>query len=125
MREIKFRAWNSYNKKMTFDGAIGFNGQEVTAGTDGCGDDECCGSYGVLDYSDWDKYTTVMQYTGLKDKNGKEIFEGDIVNVPYNGMGNRVVRFEAGKFSVCDFKISELIVIGNIYEDLELLKDTK
>ena len=76
----------------------------------------------------------IMQSTGLKDKNGVEIFEGDVltsnvqpckmVNPIKDGYG--VVRFENGMFklgaiSLVTF-ISKMEVIGNIYENPELLE---
>jgi len=76
----------------------------------------------------------LMQSTGLKDKNGVEIFEGDVltsnvqpckmVNPIKDGYG--VVRFENGMFklgaiSLVTF-ISKMEVIGNIYENPELLE---
>lgn len=88
--------------------------------------------------------TEVMQYTGLKDKNGKEIYEGDILSYKsahpkHDGkVFNNVVEFAIGQ-SLCGwrmrnkscivkatpykFVISE--IIGNIYENPELLETKK
>ncbi|MCK5605330.1 hypothetical protein KAR91_25785 [Candidatus Pacearchaeota archaeon] len=84
-----------------------------------------------------DNDATIMQFTGLKDKNGKEIYEGDTI-----GFGHFLyrVKFKNGAFIVCDLKynnpsilLSEMIrkrniaktgieVVGNIHENPELLK---
>lgn len=76
-----------------------------------------------------------LQYTGLKDKSGKEIYEGDIVRedlentgrdnerrykIVWSGMGLTFENWEGEYITSDDFEQSE--VIGNIYENPELLK---
>lgn len=78
----------------------------------------------------------LMQYTGLKDKNGKEIYEGDIVKLIADSCrGDKFkpfiagyVSFRSGSFYITDNAVSRfrwedyiVEVIGNIYENPELL----
>lgn len=109
MREIKFRAWNSNTNSMVND----------------IFKDPSCPAEHFLDK----KYGFIpMQFTGLHDKNGKEIYEGDILR-RLNGRID-VVEFESGCFVVrhpngdCDFiaQVNNYEVIGNIYENPELLE---
>lgn len=65
---------------------------------------------------------TVGQFTGLTDKNGKKIFEGDIV---YNGVFKAQIELINGHFSPFGsdtFFADECEVIGNIYDNPELLE---
>lgn len=74
---------------------------------------------------------TVGEYTGLKDKNGERIFEGDIVTMPRYGSGKHksVVYFKNGKFAVngSNYNFKDICprnmeVIGNIHDNPELLE---
>ena len=114
MREIKFRAWDSVQQKMWFDMLIDFNGN-------------------VLDANENRNYRmTLMQYTGLKDKNNKEIYEGDIVKFVEDTLNEiykaSPVIYDEDRFTFLGRYSNDCImhdwheieVIGNIYENPEL-----
>ena len=128
MREIKFRAWDSEDKKMIYN----FPNPPYVVFCDEAG------SFGIGKFSDDYDELEVMQYTGLKDKNGIEIYEGDIVKIwldyskeewfidreVYYCEGCFVTKDEFGAVdNLGDFK--NLEVIGNIYENKKLIKETK
>lgn len=105
-RVIKFRAWDRVLERMLIPKFIG-NGNNF------CSDDLMAVT-GVIE---------LLQYTGLKDKNGKEIYEGDIIGSNMNGQRQcHEVRWvdESAKWSMYWYDDPE--IIGNIYENPELLE---
>ncbi len=133
MREIKFRAWDKKTKSMISEVyEIGF-GDRHSPETWLVGDDRQTDSF------------ELMQFTGLKDRNGKEIYEGDIVRLieavkivhepefeQINFIGKIEWDNEGADYNIIgnnedDFRglgngRQEIEVIGNIYEHKHLLK---
>ena len=105
MKEIKFRAWDKDNNKWYFKSKDIFNMEDLI-GTMVIG---------------WDSYE-LMQYTGLKDKRGTEIYEGDVLE--YAGDTIVEVRWWGEGFYPKHSLYPESVVIGNIYENPELLKES-
>ena len=118
-RKIAFRAWDVENEKMIQNYAhISEYGQFYTAWTS----------------TDRERKYIPMQYTGLKDKNNKEIFEGDIIEwVNWSNNESKLITiieyeddyaaFFFGNWYERSFPETseEALIIGNIYENPELL----
>ena len=112
-REIKFRVWN---------------GSEMLS-------PHAIGGFAIDDLQNglWD---AVMQFTGIQDKNGKDIYEGDIVTHQFSHL-SQGVEYETQELSfqmnmstvVYDQEVGEgydsVEVIGNMYENPKLLKQAK
>lgn len=134
-REIKFRAWDKIDKKLRYDIEILFSRNSII------NNKFCVDFSGIDDAEETDlENINLMQYINLKDKNGKEIFEGDIVEVSHSAwhLNCEVKYFEqATCFGIESLdKIDKGVrksfknvieegltvkVIGNIYENPELL----
>ena len=126
MRDIKFRVWNTETNKMIT------NVKEM-------------GVFALQSIYSIDEFLVIptnekyplMQYTGLKDKNGVEIYEGDIVKTTSNKLAGKwkhkiykiefkeIICLAGAKYMGFDFQfnVDEVEVIGNIYENKELLND--
>ena len=126
MREIKFRAWVKEKKAIFEVILINYVTKKVTYLLERVGH--------LLSIRDA-KFNDVelMQYTGLKDKNGKEIYEGDIVTL-HNSRYKVIFNMEQARFVLRDDKFEMEIpftnnnckrmeVVGNIYENPELIKE--
>lgn len=140
MREIKFRAWIKKESRMAEVQNLGQNGKSIVVD-----DSDMDGTYNRHFGSN--KYE-LMQYTGLKDENEKEIYEGDIVSIPSAQVRDftddtptqRIIKWNDEDCQFTFYKLdgkkqtsgwcfrqqilNQSEIIGNIYENPELLKQS-
>lgn len=119
MREIKFRAWDGHSMRTDF--TMHSDGQMIISS-----------SVYAIGFE-----PVLMQYTGLKDADGVEIYEGDVIEAFKNKNGALLVEFvndyvggwvlthpsSRGHISLGARRSSELRVIGNIHQNPELLSN--
>jgi hypothetical protein len=137
MREIKFRAWDGFKF-----GYVHFGARQIIWPAPDYFDQTFSGRYeGTPEQVRFTKVDAFQQFTGLKDKNGKEIYEGDLIEYrshPAKMQICKVVwdetsaRFMAYRLDEGQdgrdkqwwsfFSASHLKVIGNIYENPELIR---
>lgn len=132
-REIKFRAWNKENECYLYDiqraydmlsGCVKYDD-----GEDAVYEEEC-----FAGFMDNDQFV-VEQYTGLHDKNGREIYEGDVLDIGLrNQDGKPVIApvsyetyaagyvLDNGGNGIWQRLTEDCEVIGNIFEDKQLLE---
>lgn len=140
---IKFRAWDAYDESM-HNNVIPMYSKErlinVIFEWENSGYNFC-----EIDINNYDNAYLyeefpyeVMQYTGLRDVNSVEIYEGDVVKVNYNDVSEvKIITYHNASFGFRDNEMGfvplaiferpskNLIVIGNIYENPELLGDNQ
>lgn len=125
MRGIKFRAWDGITEQLLPVERIDFRNDLISL------------NEGDNSLTDTSEMMTLMQYTGLKDKNGKEVYEGDLITITnpfikheeigvakivfsHDYVGGWVAEAKGEHLNI-GTRTHMISVVGNIYENPELL----
>lgn len=127
MREIKFRCFYKIDNTMLEVTEINFTGNAITP--------TCLfwsPEIGLYEAPiEFERDFELMQFTGLKDKKGVEIYDGDIVSHPNSALNGAEIKFTNGLFRIVAkdgrddllyYCHNVIEVIGNIYQNKDLLK---
>lgn len=126
-REMKFRAWDKIEKRMLHFSKPWYC-DEYNSVCFEVEEESRKDYFGALDMEK-SKEVELMQYTGLKDKNGKEIYEGDILQnrngviseVKWDSEQSRWISLSFGMTQKA-IQRDKLFIIGNVYENPDLIK---
>jgi uncharacterized phage protein (TIGR01671 family) len=138
-REIKFRAWDNENKCFFADTNRAYDNVIEQLLISPAGDINLRKMNGMYHESMFPGRFVLQQYTGLKDIDSRDIYEGDIceaeqVLYPLTGTRTGIVKYHDGSYLLEDLngldgdflfsETAETRIIGNIYENPELLEVT-
>jgi len=121
-REIKFRVWTG--NTMEYNVIVGkFGAFFVNPTKNGDGLDEKDGASLTVFNTIYGKETSIMQFTGLLDKNSKEIYEGDLLKdfdfpVTFEeGCFWAIMAYDLTRVPLYELDLKETEIIGNIYDN--------
>ncbi len=126
MRTIKFRAWDGKHMWEDVQDSYDYLGMDEDIFDPYKSDIGFSSFADVIGACNKKPHCHLMQFTGLFDKNGKEIYEGDIIS--WQGFKKKAwqeVKYDTKRGVLLPFKVTlsdEISIIGNIYENPELIK---
>ncbi len=147
-REVEFRGKHIHTNRWVYGGYYKHLKRTPNPLGDKVKDDDWVHLIIKSGFSDWNmpkplecntvNEETIGQYTGLKDKYGRKIYEGDILSYTHSAVGTitRVVTYKGGSYGIegtitgthipfGNILNNEIKVVGNIHDDIELILDVR